>query len=207
MPLDADPEDRGGARARDGGEDGDDRGAGTRSGRWTRRRAFSSAWYGLLGLFVGLGLTPTCWAAAIAAADAARRDPWQKALVLLFVAVLLLILVSWRGVRSASRHTSSNHPVAPGAVAVGVGVGAALVAAIAFVVARSPGACLLMLAIGGLHARAAWVGGVEGLAQRFGGRIRGVGTVCADCGYDLSATPMHWPCSECGSEWRYEPKA
>lgn len=160
--------------------------------RWTRRRARATLIYAGVGVVIGF-LTAVVILGMLTLGERMRAGYS----ICTFSAVVALVLL---GVYRAAYGTCMNRPVAPLGVAIGLAAG-----------------CLLPFASGTPHLDAMVVslptfaafgicalwGGRRGVRRSLGDPVRGVGTLCAHCGYDLSGTPEHTVCSECGGQYRF----
>lgn len=162
---------------------------------WTFRRIALTCWYGVLGVIVAglLGLVDMFFVASVYH----TRDDW------VFFAGMMALPLSICGAYRGAYGTCRANPVAPLGVSIGLFLGAqiytVLLLANGWLVWEGAGTLILGLCF----ALAGYYGGKRGVRRRFGLPQLGVGIVCAHCGYDLSATPAHAVCPECGGHYRY----
>jgi hypothetical protein len=105
---------------------------------------------------------------------------------------------------SSSKYTCRLQPAAPRWIGVGVAIGGVLGGYVLLSMAHDLWIALTVaLFCTGALPWLAYRAGVIGVHQSLGKPIRGVGDICAKCEYDLSSTPVNWPCPECGHEYRY----
>lgn len=171
------------------------------SPRWTATRLQNTAYFAFIGAIVGPGLAASWTLSVMLLSAAILRSPDGFAFGGILSAVLFPI--PYLLMRSASYGTCRRHPTAPTGIALGVVVGFLIVTAFFLQVLPRwslPVALLAALAL----ALAAYQGGMRALRESLGQLRAGIGLTCAHCGYDLSATPEHRVCPECGGSMRYE---
>lgn len=164
--------------------------------RWTPRRIRNTASYAVIGFFIG-GLMGMVMLAIGSIFLHAAMSPF----LLIGLAILALGPL---GIYRASDGTCRATPVAPPGICIGLFIGAMFAIPIGFQLMKPaslaiPGGIIL----GACFAVAGYYGSKQGVRRRFGLPQLGVGIVCAHCGYDVSATPDHAVCPECGGHYRY----
>lgn len=163
--------------------------------RWTQRMAWYTGVYALIGALIGLIMAGLVTYLLIRVYSVPDSN--------IVLEVIILIPLQLLGVYRASYGTCAISPVAPRGVAIGLGAGS-LLAVLALAGSLSP---LLIPPVAGAVAfsfgYAGFRGGTKGVLHRFGLPVVGVGNLCAHCAYDLSGTPEHAVCSECGGLYRY----
>lgn len=162
--------------------------------RWTPRRIRVTAAYSIVGFLIAMLFSPVLLVFLI---PTLRSSGW------LLVGVPIACLVGFAVVQVAAKGTCRRSPAGPGGIAAGLVLGSIV---IAFFTAGSGASISMVLALpifGIAQALGGYRGAVRGLRENLGGPVHGVGTICAHCGYDLSATASGWKCPECGGELRY----
>lgn len=157
-----------------------------------RRRGFAT----FKNTFAGLGLGFFIHILNLTAVRLGDQLSW---------AFLVLAALPVAALARSSRYTCARQPAAPRWIATGVALGVLFSHVFA---SHAVEASAMMWAVATVSAIGLpWLAhfyGMRGLAESFGQPVKGVGDLCATCGYDLGSTPSGWPCPECGSELRYD---
>jgi len=165
--------------------------------RWTPRRIRNTAWYAIIGTLIGVLMGAVMFTIMLIFARLPITAPG-------LIIGLLLLSLGPLGIFRASDGTCRATPVAPRGISIGLSIGAMFAIPLGLQLFRPlPLVIALALAMGTGFFAAGYYGGKRGVRRRFGLPQLGVGIVCAHCGYDLSATPNHAVCPECGGQYRY----
>lgn len=168
------------------------------------RRAVSIG-YAVVGFLLGLGALPVFLVVALATRALLKAfvvsNNSADTPVLIFLTCLIAAFTLHRG----SFGTCSRHPAAPLAIAIGLCIGGLCAATIGFFNKSlfEPSMAAAVLLATPAAAAGAYYGGERGVLRRFGTPQLHIGNLCAKCLYNLSATPSHTPCPECGAQVRY----
>jgi hypothetical protein len=170
------------------------------------RQLAATAYNATLGLLVGVTLTPMLFGLLgfLLISLLARGDICASTLVLCLLSALGWFF-SWRSVRLAAMDAAKRYPISLHAVPIGMLAGALIAASVMYSQSgpSSVVVVFMMIAAGLMQARAAHLGSRQGVLDRHGVPVAGVGEMCAQCMYDLRATEEGKPCPECGGVMRY----
>ncbi len=109
-------------------------------------------------------------------------------------------LLSWAALYSGARNSFATKPIAPLSVAISVAIPGVIIGLVWAAWNVQP--TLILLACAGAGAWGMYKGAAAG--ARNAAMSVGIGDLCAHCGYDLSATPAHQVCPECGGTFRFD---
>lgn len=169
---------------------------------------FNTAWYALIGAILGPAICVAVFgftALAVAIADRATAGSTPLLVGVGVLAGLFFLAAAFFVLRASSYGTCKRHPTAPAGIAAGIALGLLFVAA--FVAYGAAWRFPAGIALAALFGFAGYQGGTRALRESLGPSRRGVGNLCAHCGYDLSATAEGLVCPECGGTLRYDKKA
>ncbi len=170
------------------------------------RQLAATVYNATLGFLVGVTLTPMLYGflGFLLVNIIVDRNVVASMLVLGLLSALGWFF-SWRSVRLAAMDAAKRYPISLHAVPIGMLAGALIAAGVMYSQSGPSSAIVvfMMIAAGLMQARAAQLGSRQGVLDRHGVPVAGVGEMCAQCMYDLRATEEGKPCPECGGVMRY----
>ncbi|CAG0991150.1 hypothetical protein PHYC_02305 [Phycisphaerales bacterium] len=162
--------------------------------RWTPRRIRVTAAYSLVGFLIAMLFSPVLLVFLL---------PTIHSMAWMVVCVPLACMIGYTVVGISARGTCRKSPAGPAGIAAGLIIGSIVIAFFASNAGTNIYMTLALPLFGLAQALGGYRGALRGLRENLGGPVPGVGSICAHCGYDLSATAGGWKCPECGGELRY----
>lgn len=168
----------------------------------TRRRLRRTVGYVIIALALGTLFIPIAagFGFVVAGLILGNLNVGMSHPLVILSAAALGALTSGAGLFEGARNSFAKKPIAPRSVAIAVAIPPALVAVGSMTSNIVASFVLFLCAAAGAYGM--YKGAQRG--ARNASMSVGIGDLCAHCGYDLSATPAHQICPECGGTFRFD---